>query len=166
MSVSDKPIGRRSLTSGLGDWTSGCSAKLDPITSKIGSVLWSLPLRGSLKLNLRNSVSLFVYFIFELIKKVWSVKFKVLGKLRGTEGRVGLNILDLTNLINNPNQHDPAWLAMPTKLPSDITKFEGRIGENPSDHIMSFHLWCYSNRPIARIIGLTGDKAHQPGNAI
>ena len=34
---------------------------------------------------------------------------------------------------------------MPTKLPSDIPKFEGKAGEVPQNHIMSFHLWCSSN---------------------
>ena len=34
---------------------------------------------------------------------------------------------------------------MPTKLPSDIPKFEGKAGEDPQNHIMSFHLWCSSN---------------------
>ena len=34
---------------------------------------------------------------------------------------------------------------MPTKLPSDIPKFEGKVGECPQNHIMKFHLWCSSN---------------------
>ena len=34
---------------------------------------------------------------------------------------------------------------MPTKLPSDIPKFEGKVGECPQNHIMTFHLWCSSN---------------------
>ena len=34
---------------------------------------------------------------------------------------------------------------MPTKLPSDIPKFEGKVGECPQNHIMMFHLWCSSN---------------------
>ena len=41
--------------------------------------------------------------------------------------------------------HDPAWPAGPTKLPSDIPKFEGKPGENPSEHITTFHLWCSLN---------------------
>ena len=34
---------------------------------------------------------------------------------------------------------------MPTKLPSDILKFEAKAGEDPTDHITTFHLWCSSN---------------------
>ena len=37
---------------------------------------------------------------------------------------------------------------MPAKLPSDIPKFEGKVGECPQNHIMTFHLWCSSNRMI------------------
>ena len=37
---------------------------------------------------------------------------------------------------------------MPTKLPSDIPKFEGKAGECPQNHIMEFHLWCSSNNII------------------
>jgi hypothetical protein len=39
----------------------------------------------------------------------------------------------------------PGWPAVPTKLPSDIPKFEGKSGEDPQDHVMTFHLWCSSN---------------------
>ena len=31
-----------------------------------------------------------------------------------------------------------------TKLPSDIPKFEGKVGEDPGAHITTFHLWCSS----------------------
>ena len=34
---------------------------------------------------------------------------------------------------------------MPTKLPSNIPKFEGKAGECPQNHIMTFNLWCLSN---------------------
>jgi hypothetical protein len=34
---------------------------------------------------------------------------------------------------------------MPTKFPSDITKFEGKPTEDPSDHVTTFHLWFSSN---------------------
>jgi hypothetical protein len=56
-----------------------------------------------------------------------------------------LNIPDLSKLMNDPILHDPTWPAMPTKLPSDILNFEGKAGEDPSNHIMTFHLWCSSN---------------------
>jgi hypothetical protein len=56
-----------------------------------------------------------------------------------------LNIPDLTKLINDPILHDPTWPAMPTKLPSDIPKFEGKMGDDLDNHIMTFHLWFFSN---------------------
>lgn len=34
---------------------------------------------------------------------------------------------------------------MPAKLPYDISKFERKSGENPSTHIITYHLWCSSN---------------------
>ena len=34
---------------------------------------------------------------------------------------------------------------MPTRVPLDIPKFEGKAGECPQNHIMMFHLWCSSN---------------------
>ena len=37
---------------------------------------------------------------------------------------------------------------MPTKLPSNIPKFEGKAGECPQNHIMTFHLWCSLNSII------------------
>ena len=57
-----------------------------------------------------------------------------------------LNISDLSKLTNDPILHDPTWPAMPTKLPSDIPKFEGKAGDDPANHVMTFHLWCSSNR--------------------
>jgi hypothetical protein len=56
-----------------------------------------------------------------------------------------LNLPDLSKLMNDPLHHDPSWTTIPTKLPLDITKFEGRTGEDPGDHITTFHLWCSSN---------------------
>jgi len=34
---------------------------------------------------------------------------------------------------------------MPTKLPLDIPKFEGKAGDDPANHVMTFHLWFSSN---------------------
>ena len=53
--------------------------------------------------------------------------------------------LDLTQLTNDPIHHQTFWPPMPTKLPSDIPKFEGKAEECPQNHIMMFHLWCSSN---------------------
>jgi hypothetical protein len=58
---------------------------------------------------------------------------------------VSLTILDLSKLTNDPILHDPTWSNMPTKLPSNIPKFEGKSGEDPANHVMTFHLWCSSN---------------------
>jgi hypothetical protein len=38
-------------------------------------------------------------------------------------------------------------LNIPTKLPSDIPMFEGKPREDPSNHIMYFHL-CFSSNNI------------------
>ena len=56
-----------------------------------------------------------------------------------------LNLPDLSKLMNDPLSHDPTWPPIPTKLPSDIPKFEGKNGEDPGDHVTTFHLWCSSN---------------------
>jgi hypothetical protein len=56
-----------------------------------------------------------------------------------------LNILDPTKITNDPILHDPTWPAMPTKLLSEIPKFEGKVGYDHTNHIMTFHLWCSSN---------------------
>jgi hypothetical protein len=56
-----------------------------------------------------------------------------------------LHLPDLTWLLNDPICHDPRWPPMPTKLPSDIPKFEAKPNEDPGDHVTTFHLWCSSN---------------------
>jgi hypothetical protein len=56
-----------------------------------------------------------------------------------------LNLLDLSKLMNDLVHHDPSWPSIPTKIPSDIPKFEGRTGEDPGDHVTTFHLWCSLN---------------------
>jgi hypothetical protein len=56
-----------------------------------------------------------------------------------------LNLPDLSKLMNDPVSHDPTWPHIPTKLPLEIPKFEGKNGEDPSDHVNTFHLWCSSN---------------------
>jgi hypothetical protein len=56
-----------------------------------------------------------------------------------------LHLPDLTRLLNDPICHDPRWPPMPTKLPSDIPKFEAKPNEDPGDHVTTFHLWCSSN---------------------
>jgi hypothetical protein len=56
-----------------------------------------------------------------------------------------LNIPDLNKLINDPILYNPTWPIMPTKIPSDIPKFEGKLGDNPANHIVTFQLWFSSN---------------------
>jgi hypothetical protein len=56
-----------------------------------------------------------------------------------------LSVPDLSILMNEPVCHDPSWTPVPTKIPSDIQKFEGNIDEDPGDHVTTFHLWCSSN---------------------
>ena len=34
---------------------------------------------------------------------------------------------------------------VPTKIPMDIPKFEGKFGEDIGEHTMTFHIWCSSN---------------------
>ena len=53
-----------------------------------------------------------------------------------------LNFPELSKLTNDPICHQAFWHPMPTKLPSDIPKFEGKEGKFPQKHIMTFHLWC------------------------
>ena len=47
--------------------------------------------------------------------------------------------------MNDSVRHDPLWPPVPTKFPSDIPKFEGKVGEDPGAHATTFHLWCSSN---------------------
>jgi hypothetical protein len=56
-----------------------------------------------------------------------------------------LDLPDLSWLTNDPILHFPFWPVIPAKLPSDIPKFDGKPGEDPNNHVMTFHLWCSSN---------------------
>jgi hypothetical protein len=55
-----------------------------------------------------------------------------------------LDLPDLSRILNDPIRHSPQWPTMTNKLPSDIPKFDGKVGEDPNNHIMNFHLWCSS----------------------
>jgi len=65
-----------------------------------------------------------------------------------------LNVPYLAKLTNYPIFHDPTWTKMFTKLTSDIPKFEGKLGGDPSNHIMKFHLWLSSNSSMEDSIHL------------
>jgi hypothetical protein len=56
-----------------------------------------------------------------------------------------LDLLYLSRILNDPIHHSPQWLVIPAKLPSDIPKFDDKAGEDPNNHVMTFHLWCSSN---------------------
>jgi hypothetical protein len=56
-----------------------------------------------------------------------------------------LDLPDLSRILNDPISHSPHWPVIPAKLPSDIPKFDGKSGEDPNNHVMTFHLWCSSN---------------------
>jgi hypothetical protein len=56
-----------------------------------------------------------------------------------------LDLPDLSRILNDPIRHSPQWPVIPAKLPSDIPKFDGKPGEDPNNHVMTFHLWCSSN---------------------
>jgi hypothetical protein len=43
---------------------------------------------------------------------------------------------------------------MPTKLPSNIPKFQGKGGEDLTNHIMTFHLWISSNNIMDNFVRL------------
>jgi hypothetical protein len=56
-----------------------------------------------------------------------------------------LDMPDLSCLTNDPILHALFWPPIPAKLPFDIPKFDGKPGEDPNNHVMTFHLWCSSN---------------------
>jgi hypothetical protein len=56
-----------------------------------------------------------------------------------------LDLPDLYRILNDPIFHSPYWPVILSKFPSDIPKFDGRSGEDPNNHFMTFHLWCSSN---------------------
>ena len=47
--------------------------------------------------------------------------------------------------MNDLVSHDPTWMTVPNKIPSEIPKLEDKVGEDPGDHVTTFHLWCSSN---------------------
>ena len=49
-----------------------------------------------------------------------------------------LNFPYLSKLMNDLVRHDPSWPPIPTKLPSDIPKFEGKVGDDPGSHVTTF----------------------------
>jgi hypothetical protein len=56
-----------------------------------------------------------------------------------------LDLSDLSRILNDPIRHSPQWPIILAKLPLDIPKFDDKVGEDPNNHVMTFHLWCSSN---------------------
>lgn len=55
---------------------------------------------------------------------------------------------DLCRLTNDPLMYLPFLPTIPIKFPSDIPMFEGNLGKDPSNHVITYHLWCMSNSLI------------------
>jgi hypothetical protein len=51
-----------------------------------------------------------------------------------------LELPDLSKLKNDPIRHHPAWPLFPVKIPTDISKFDGKTGKTPQ--IISPHTIC------------------------
>lgn len=56
-----------------------------------------------------------------------------------------LELLDVSKLTNDPILHNPYWPPVSTKILGDCPKFDGKVGEDPQAHVMTYHLWCSSN---------------------
>ena len=56
-----------------------------------------------------------------------------------------LNFPYYLKLTNDHVSHDSMSRVVPAKLPSNIPKFEGKSGEDPREHVTTFHLWSSSN---------------------
>ena len=56
-----------------------------------------------------------------------------------------LEFPDVSKLTNDLILHNPYWPPVPTKVPGDRPKFEGKVGEDPQAHVMTYNLWCSSN---------------------
>lgn len=67
---------------------------------------------------------------------------------------VTLDFHDLSRLTNDLLLYLPYWSTIPTNFPSDIPKFEGKLGEDPSNHVMTYNILCASNSLNDDSIGL------------
>ena len=75
----------------------------------------------------------FIYQYYQYVEPNWQLPFLET-----------LDLRDLFKLINNPIQHNPSWPVISVKFPLDIPKFDGKQGDDPKNHVMTFHLWCSS----------------------
>lgn len=62
-----------------------------------------------------------------------------------------LYFYDQSHLINDLIIHDSSWHTIPSKLPSHISMFKGRLGEDLYNKLVSFHLWCSQNSMMEHI---------------
>ena len=60
-----------------------------------------------------------------------------------------LELPDVSKLTNDPILHNLYWPMVPTKIPGDCPKFEGKSEEDPQVHVMTYQLWCSSNCWVA-----------------
>ena len=56
-----------------------------------------------------------------------------------------LDLPNLSHLTNDPILHSPHQPTIPAKLPYDIPKFYVKPREDPSNHVMTYHIWWSSN---------------------
>lgn len=56
-----------------------------------------------------------------------------------------LELPDVSRVTNDQILHSSYWPPVPTKIPSDFPKFEGKSKEDPQPHVMAYHSWCSSN---------------------
>jgi hypothetical protein len=56
-----------------------------------------------------------------------------------------LDLPYMSRILNDRILHSHYWPIIPTKLLSNIPKFDSREGEDMNNHVMTFHLWCSSN---------------------
>jgi hypothetical protein len=77
-----------------------------------------------------------------------------------------LDLPDLSRILNDLIRHSPQWSAIPTKLPSDIPKFNGKLGEDPNNHVMNFHIWCSSKSLMEDSIHLRLFQRTLKGSAV
>ena len=76
-----------------------------------------------------------------------------------------LELPNLSKLMNDPIQHHPACPPVSVKIPTYIPKFDGKTGEDPTNHITTYHLWCISNSFLDDLIKLWLFPRTLTGNA-
>lgn len=65
-----------------------------------------------------------------------------------------LNLPDLSQLLNDPLLHDLNWLPMPTNIPMNFPNLERNLGDDSTDHIKYFYMWCSSSSIMDDLVHL------------